>query len=57
MGQSGAVEAKAVGSHDKEYIPWFWEEKRLQSLQKDGRVVRQRLHLHIKKKVQRFATP
>lgn len=57
MGQSGAVEAKAVGPHDKEYIPWFWEEKRLQSLQKDGRVVRQRLHLHIKKKVQRFATP
>lgn len=57
MGQSGAVEARAVGAHDKEYIPWAWEEKRPQSLQRDGRVIRQRLPLHIKKKVQSSATP
>lgn len=33
------MEARAIGAHDKEYIPWVWEEKRPQSLQKDVRVV------------------
>lgn len=50
------MDARAVGAHDEEYPPWAWVEKGSWNLQRDSRVVRQRVHPHIRKKVQSFAT-
>lgn len=43
MGQNGAVGTRALGAGDKECLPWAWVEKGPQSLQRDSRVIRQRL--------------